>query len=101
MLLMLSLHALDVGFHAIQAALPSEDVTGDPRFGRLKRVRFYFAGSDTSGFFRGDEPALFEHAHVFEEGWQGQFKGFGQLADGFGPVTESADDCPARWVGKR
>jgi hypothetical protein len=70
MVLILPLHAFDVGFHAIEAFLPGGNVLAYPRLGRMKGVRLNLAGSNASNFLRADEPALLKNTHMFEQRWE-------------------------------
>src|SRR5689334_3698354 len=101
MVLTLSLHAFDVGFHAIEAFLPGGDMLAYPRVGRMKGARLDLAGSNAPDFLGADEPALLKSAQMLEQRRQSQFERLGQFADGFRSIAQAADDGPPGRVGER
>ena len=101
---MLSFHAFDMGFHAIEAFLPGRNVLVYPQFGRPKSLGFDPAGSNPADLLGAYEPTLLEDTDVFEQRRQGHFEWLREFAYGFGPVAQATDDRPPSRIcecGKR
>jgi len=99
--LILSFHAFDMGFHAIEAFLPGRNVLVYPQFGRTKGVGFDPAGSNSANLHGAYEPTLLKDTDMFEQRRQGHFERLRKFAYGFGAIAQASDDRPPSRICER
>src|SRR5512140_1610217 len=91
--LLLAFQFLDDLVELFEARLPELTVTVDPCRDFLKPGRTEPAGANATDLLGGDEPGLFEHAHVLLHAGECHVEGIGEVRDRSVGATEPLEDA--------